>query len=64
MIIVLDYLYTSSSIVVVVVEVVGTKCTLKPGKHIDTRGKFSHLAENRWLPVLENNCIHLCMLYT
>ena len=65
LIIVLDFLSTISSIVVVViVVVVETECTLKPDKHIDTRGKFSHLAENCWLPVLENKFIHCCMVYT
>ena len=51
LIIVLDFLSTISSIVVVVIVVVDTERTLKPDKHIDTRGKFSHLAENCWLPV-------------
>ena len=51
LIIVLDFLSTISSIVVVVIVVVDTECTLKPDKHIDTRGKFSHSAENCWLPV-------------
>ena len=62
-IIVLDFLSTISSIVVVVI-VVDTECTLKPDEHIDTRSKFSHLAENYWLPVLENKFIHFCMVYT
>ena len=64
LIIVLDFLSTISSIVVVVIVVVDTECTLKPDKHIDTRGKFSRLAENCWLPVLENKFIHFCMVYT
>ena len=38
LIIVLDFLSTISSIVVVVIVVVDTECTLKPDKHIDTRG--------------------------
>ena len=43
LIIVLDFLSTISSIVVVVIVVVDTECTLKPDKHIDTRGKFSRI---------------------